>query len=144
MVAYADTSFLLSLYTADAHHEKAESLVHRMGLPLVFTPLQRHELQNAVRLSVFRKDMNAQEGGAVLDCIQADLRTGFLQETNLVWTELFNISEVLSAEYTEALGTRGMDVLHVAAARTVGATDFLTFDGRQKVLAEKAGFKVRP
>lgn len=144
MVAYADTSFLLSLYTADAHHEKAERLVHRLGLSLVFTPLQQHELQNAVRLAVFRKDMNAQESKAVLDCIQADLRTGFLQETNLVWTELFNISEALSVEHTEALGTRGMDVLHVAAARAIGATDFFTFDGHQKVLAEKAGFKVRP
>lgn len=144
MVAYADTSFLLSLYTADVHHEKAVSIVRRIDVPLVFAPLQRHELQNAVRLSVFRKDINVHESRAVLDCIQTDVRAGFLQETNLVWTELFEISETLSAQFTEVLGTRSMDVLHVAAARIVGAKDFLTFDGRQKILAEKAGFRVRP
>jgi len=37
-----------------------------------------------------------------------------------------------------------MDILHVAVAKSLDASDFLTFDIRQKNVAEKAGLKVRP
>ena len=38
MVAYADTSFILSLYTADANHAAAVALVKREQSALPFTP----------------------------------------------------------------------------------------------------------
>jgi hypothetical protein len=34
------------------------------------------------------------------------------------------------------------DILHVAAALKLGATEFLTFDGNQKKLAESEGLRV--
>jgi predicted nucleic acid-binding protein len=144
MLVYADSSFLLSLYTADTHHERALDLVRRDGTAIPFTPLQAHEVRNGLRLAVFRKDLSGMERQAVLASLEADVRAGFLVETGLAWPTVFEQAETLSAAHTERMGTRGMDVLHVAAACAMGASDFLTFDDRQKALAAKAGLKVRP
>ena len=144
MVAYADTSFFLSLYTADAHHEAAVELLKRIKTALPLTAFQRHELRNAARLQVFRKDMTEQELEAVLRNIEADVKDGFLVEAGIAWSAVFTEAETLSAAHAERIGTRGMDILHVAAALVIGARDFLTFDTRQKALAVKAGLRVKP
>jgi predicted nucleic-acid-binding protein len=39
---------------------------------------------------------------------------------------------------------RMLDILHVAAALKSGATDFLSFDGRQRTLAAAEGLTVGP
>ena len=65
-------------------------------------------------------------------------------ETPVAWAEVYAEAEALSAAHTEALGTRAVDVLHVASAAALGAKDFYTCDARQKALAVKAGMKVKP
>jgi predicted nucleic acid-binding protein len=52
------------------------------------------------------------------------------------------IAERLSAQYTWSEGYRGFDVLHVATALHLGATEFLSFDAGQKRLAEAEGLAV--
>lgn len=42
------------------------------------------------------------------------------------------------------LGVPSMNLLNVAAAVTLKAHTFLTFDTRQRAVAEAAGLKVRP
>jgi predicted nucleic acid-binding protein len=49
--------------------------------------------------------------------------------------------ERLSALYSEKLGTRSLDVLHVSAALVLGLGEILTFDARQAALARAAGLK---
>jgi predicted nucleic acid-binding protein len=41
------------------------------------------------------------------------------------------------------MGVRGVDLLHVGVAQTLGLKEFLTFDSRQAELAKAAGFKVK-
>ena len=144
MVAYADTSFLFSLYAQDANTIRAARIGSALGASLVFTPLQRHELRNAFRLAVFRAEITAGECQSLLDTVEADVHAGVLVETPVAWAEVFAEAEALSAAHTEKLGNRGFDVLHVAAAAALGAKEFFTFDARQKALAMKAGMKVRP
>lgn len=144
MVAYADTSFLVSLYAQDTNSAPAQRLAEACKAPLVFTPLHRHEARNAVRLAVFRKGITPSEAQAVLADIEEDVKTGTLVETPVAWAEVFAEAEALSAAHTAALGTRATDVLHVASSRVVGVKDFFTFDTRQASLARKAGMHVRP
>ena len=144
MVAYADTSFLFSLYGNDANSPQARPLGSTLTAPFSFTPLHRHELRNAFRLAVFRKAMTVERCQAVLAEIEADTKTGALVETPVAWAEVYAEAEALSASHTETLGTRGFDVLHVAAAAALGVSDFYTFDARQKALAVKTGMKVKP
>ena len=144
MVAYADTSFLFSLYAQDANTARAGRIAKTLDAALIITPLQRHELRNAFRLAVFRREITADECQTLLDSLVADSLSGVLVETQVAWAEVYAGAEVLSAAHSITLGTRGFDVLHVAAAVALGTKNFLTFDIRQKALATKAGLKVKP
>jgi predicted nucleic acid-binding protein len=144
VVAYADTSFLFSLYAQDANTAQAGQIGETSKTPLVFTPLQRHELRNAFRRAVFRNDMTAEQCNVLLETVEADMKTVALVETPVAWAEVYAEAEALSAAHTETLGTRASDVLHVAAAAALGVKVFYTFDTRQKALAAKAGMKVKP
>lgn len=144
MVAYADTSFFFSLYAQDANTAHAGRVAATLDAALVITPLQRHELRNAFRLEVFRRDITLAECQNLLESVEADIRAGVLLETPVAWAEVYAGAEALSAAHSKTLGTRGFDVLHVAASIALGTKNFLTFDNRQKALAVKAGLKVKP
>ncbi len=144
MSAYADTSFLARIYTAHSDSFKALVWMQRATEALPFTPLHRHELRNAVRLRVFRGEITAEQRKAAFHEIDADLADNILAHTSIPWTDTFREAEKLSAANTEILGMRSFDLLHVALAVTLGATEFLTFDARQAILAKAAGLKVKP
>jgi predicted nucleic acid-binding protein len=144
MVAYADTSFLVSLYGRDANSAPAQELAAKLAAPLAFTPFLRHEARNAIRLALFRKEITELECESVIAAIEEDTKNGKLLETPVVWAEVYAEAEALSAAHTGKLGARASDILHVAAAIALGARHFYTFDTRQKALAVKAGMKVTP
>jgi hypothetical protein len=58
------------------------------------------------------------------------------------WADVASIAERLSAQYTWTEGYRGFDVIRVATALHLGASEFLTFDAKQKKLANAEGLVV--
>jgi hypothetical protein len=56
-----------------------------------------------------------------------------------LWHRVFGEAESIAANHTSAIGCRTLDVLHVAAAKLVGVTEFCTFDMRQTDLVKKIG-----
>jgi predicted nucleic acid-binding protein len=58
------------------------------------------------------------------------------------WSSVHQRAEALSSAHTQASGHRLVDLLHVATALHLGVTEFLTFDGNQKALAEAEGLVV--
>lgn len=146
---YADASFLVSLYLRDRNSAAAVALLQRDRLALALTPLQRHELRNALRLAVYRTRgtptlVTEIEARNALAQVDADLKSGNLVETALPWVDAMAEAERLGRAHTMTLGVRGMDLLNVAAALAIKARVFLTFDTRQHALAQAAGLKVRP
>lgn len=142
MTTYADTGFLCSLYAPDAHTPRAVARVRRQSEALPFTWLHRLELRNALRLRVFRREISAAQREASLNMVLADLAAGVLGEAAPVLSDVVIEAERLSALHSERLGTRSLDILHVAAALVLGSGSFLTFDRRQAALARVAGLKV--
>ncbi len=61
-----------------------------------------------------------------------------------MWGSLLQEAESLAERHTPIIGARSLDVLHVAAALVLGATDFCTLDTRQGKLAQLAGLNVQP
>jgi hypothetical protein len=59
------------------------------------------------------------------------------------WTIAFRRAG-LSLTQSAKIGTRSLDLLHVATAKAVGAVESISFDARQRSLALAAGFKVAP
>jgi predicted nucleic acid-binding protein len=136
---YADTSFLFSLFLRDANTPGAIQFLKVNPTPLAFTGWQRCELRNAIRLSVFRANHDAQTATAALARIEADVAHGDLADTPLVWPKLLDEAETLSAQHAMQLGV--LDLLHVAAAISIGASRFVTCDSRQLALAKAAGLR---
>ncbi len=144
MPFYADTSFLVRVYTPHTDSRWALAWMQRAREPLPFTPLHRHELRNAVRLRVFRGEITADQRRRTLQEIESDLADNILVHTLIPWTDTFRRSEELAAAHTERLGVRSIDLLHVGLALTLHSTDFLTHDARQAMLASAAGLRVKP
>jgi predicted nucleic acid-binding protein len=144
MRAYADTSFLFALMLHDKNSAAAGAYlrVHRQGLP--FTSLQHCELKNAVRLAVFRRQIDAGTAKAALIQIDADLAAGNLVHTPLAWPDALDEAESFSEKHTVTLGIRTLDLLHIGTALTLGLKNFLTFDQRQHACAKAAGLRVGP
>ena len=144
MKAYADTSFLVSLYLLDAHTAKANAWMKRLAAPLPFTPLHRHELRNAIRLAVWRKELDAAQRREILRLNELDLKEGFLAHQPVAWNEAFREAERIGETQTEATGLRATDLLHLGIASVLEATEFLSFDATQRKAAAGAGLKCKP
>ena len=132
----------MSLYVNCTHTTVASRYMNKNQRPLFFTPFQRHELRNAIRLGVYRKDYTSLQKEEILDCLQEDCRTGVLKNTVVPWGEVFRESERISKAYTETIGNRGADLFHVAIALVLDSKEFLTFDKKQGELARSTGLSV--
>ena len=58
------------------------------------------------------------------------------------WSDVASRAKHFSAQHTWVEGYRGFDLLHIATALHLGVTEFLTFDTKQRQLAEKEGLHV--
>lgn len=141
-MTYADTGFVCSLLAPDANTAAAVKRMRGQKLPLAWTWLHEVEFRNAARLRVFRKEMTQAEADRMLQTQLGDLAAGVYARLLPDQTALLSETERLSAQHSATLGTRSLDVLHVAAALVLGATEFLTFDNRQGRLAKVAGLRV--
>ena len=144
MKIYADTSVFFSLYVTDANSSKADAWRHANAVPLDFTGFHRLELRNALSLAIFQQRLTSAESLAAWQEIQQDLASGSLVANPDLWGKLVQEAEGLAERHTPTIGTRSLDVLHVAAALVLGATDFCTLDTRQGKLAQLAGLNVQP
>jgi predicted nucleic acid-binding protein len=144
VVIYADTSFLVSLYGQDANSEQARRTAREQQRPFPWTELLQHETRNAFRLGVFRKEITDQEMQQLLKWLDEDQRSGILHAFRLEGARVYEIAEKLSDDFTSKTGNRAMDILHVAAALHLKADLFLSFDQRQRALAQQAGMQIEP
>ncbi len=148
MIAYPDTSFLCAFYRkqanspqAAAHFAKMPEALH-VASPLLF------EFRQSVRWQTFRHQKDPSKGYdkptalVALSKLQLEIASGAVVVVPVEWADVASIAERLSAQYTWTEGYRGFDVLHVATALHLGASEFLTFDAKQKQLAEAEGLVV--
>ncbi len=141
MSDYADTGFLCSLYAPDAHTDRAITLMDKQNTPVFFSWLNRVEFRNALRLRVFRKEITVAQRDASINHLLADLMAGILGTADPSHSDLLLETERLSSSYSEQLGTRSLDILHVAMAIVLGSKRFLSFDQRQIKLATSTGLE---
>ena len=136
MVIATDTSFLFSLYGADCHTSVAKAWSSSNNSPIHIHVLARFELLNSFRFAECRKFVPP---GTTLNysaSFEIDASKRLLRETHVNFSDLFAEALRISESRTLAGGHRSFDILHVAAAKIIDATHFLTFDANQKELAE--------
>ena len=150
MIAYPDTSFLCALYVPQSTSAAAIAHYQRMKEPLHVSALLLGEFRQSVRFQVFRHSRDANQGyqrktgmGALAK-LQSNIDDGALVVVRADWADVINIAERISAQHTIGRGHRFVDVLHVATARHLGASVFLSFDANQRMLAVAEGFTTKP
>ncbi len=148
MSCFPDTSFLCALYRTQVNSTRADHFMAGLNGTLGVSSLLLLEFRHSVRLQI-RLHLNDRtkgfpqtEGQQMLNDLQIDLNAGLLTTIPVDWAAVHQRAEALSSAHTRASGHRLADILHVATARHFGVTEFLTFDGNQKKLAEAEGLVV--
>jgi len=138
---YADSSFLVSLYSADINWATATRAMQASTGECFVSTLGELEVVNAFGLRVFRKEVSAVQAQSSVIDFEKDLRDGILQLRGLS-DSIFERARQLSRETTAKLGTRTADLLHVAAALELGADFLYSFDQQQRKLAQAVRLKL--
>jgi hypothetical protein len=99
------------------------------------------EVRNAFELGVFRGLLTTPEAASAWANLESDLKVGRLIRATVKWPAALRRATRLSERYSASTGTRSLDVLHIAAAQSARALEFITFDVRQRTLASAVGFK---
>ena len=144
MSAYADTGFIVSLYKEESTSADANSAIRNVEAPVLLSELSVLEFRNATNLAVFRKEITADARTIILQRFESDLEAGIFRAMPVPSSKLYSTSARLSDAHSSTLGTRSLDLMHVAAALILGAETILSFDSRQRSAAEAEGLEVLP
>jgi predicted nucleic acid-binding protein len=79
--------------------------------------------------------------GALAD-LGSDLSEGRLALADVPWRRALDRATELSRLHTPVIGTRTLDVLHVASAVELGCRALVTYDERQAALARAVKLRV--
>ncbi len=141
MRLYVDTSALAKLYYPEPESDAVARWVSRQGGPMVWTVLHDLELSNAFALKVYRKEIEEEQCSSAMRAIAEDRVSGVLLPVLPDQAALWSKAGELARRHTPTLGTRSLDVLHVAAALMADCAFFLTNDDRQLRLARVVGLE---
>ena len=144
MKAYADTGFVVSLYKAETTSTAAAATMARLQAPVWLSQLGELELHNAFQLAVFRGEIDTASALLKKQLFAEDLAKGVFAILPVPAATLYSKAIELAERHSTTLGTRSLDLMHVAAALILKADLFLSFDERQRKAAKKEGIKVGP
>lgn len=136
---YVDPSALTCLYVHQEHSRAMSTWRSRVPGPLSVTHHGRTEIVNAICRTVFIGEMDRAAMQEALADLEDDFAQGRLEPADILWRAALDRAAELSRVHTPQLGTRSLDVLHVACALELKCRRFLTFDERQRRLAVATG-----
>ena len=139
-----DTGILVKSYVFEEDSPEAIAIIEAAGDPLIFSHVHGIEIPNAIRLKRFRGEITKAEEAAAIRVLRADIDAGRLARPEYDLAEVFIRAERLSAKHSADIGSRSLDVLHVAAALQCGCVSLASFDERQRKLAGLAGLNLLP
>lgn len=148
MSRFADTSFLFALYFPNEASEAAARLAAEDCDRIVLSPLVVYEFQQAVWLDVFRYEhgyrdaVRRDQAYSGLAAFEINLERGMFEVRAIAFEPLLAEALRLTGVHTLRHGIRSMDILHLAAARLLGCSEFLSFDHLQRRVAELEGFSL--
>lgn len=142
MSAYFDTSVVVQWYVLEAGSAAAVAWRTRTAPPVLLSPFHRVELTAALRLKVFRRELSAIAATQALGDFEAEVQAGLFEPAELAPVAWCRRAEDLADAYSDKLGVRSLDVMHVASALELKCREFVTADQRQGELAKACRLKV--
>lgn len=136
---YVDPSALTCLFVHQERSRAMSAWRARVSGPLLVTHHGRTEIVNAICRTGFIGAMDSTAMEEALADLDEDFARGRLAQADILWRAALDRAADLSKTHTPRLGTRTLDVVHVACAVELRCRRFLTFDDRQRKLAAAAG-----
>src|SRR5688572_33058289 len=125
---YVDPSALSRLYL---HEEGSRAMAAWRAKTSGALPVTHHgrtEIVNALCRAAFLGHLDRDALTESLRDVASDFAEGRLRQADILWRSALDRASELSQEHTPELGTRSLDVLHVACALELKLRRFLTFD----------------
>lgn len=139
---YVDTSVIVTLYVKEEYSRRAADWLRKNDESIPLTPFHELEFSNAINLKLFRKELNETEAELILSRLTEHKQRGIYHQPLINWHEVMSRGIALSIRHTPGLGSRSLDIVHIALALSFRAKRFLTFDERQSRLAAAVGLQV--
>lgn len=144
MNAYIDTALFVKSFVRETDSGKAIRLLEEIGEPFAYSHLHEVEIPNAIRLKRFRGEITKAQETAAIRAFHADVDAGRFERIDYDLSRVFVRAERLSAKCSAEVGCRSLDLWHVAAALEAGLETFVSYDLRQRKVAESAGLLPLP
>ncbi len=139
MSVYIDTAILVKSYILEANSQEAVTIIEAAGDPLLFSHIHEIEIPNAIRLKRFRGEITEAEEAEAIRILRADIEAGRLLRPAYDLDAVYTLAGRLSAQHSGTVGSRSLDLLHVATALQCGCNALASFDERQRKVAILAG-----
>ncbi|MFW6147483.1 MAG: type II toxin-antitoxin system VapC family toxin [Thermodesulfobacteriota bacterium] len=140
-MVYVDTSVMVKLYIKEAHSQEVSAWIRENDEAIPKTTFHELEFTNAIKLKQFRNEMTSSEAETVLSRFSQHETDGIFYRPTINWPDAIARSLTLSRNHTETIGSRSLDLIHVALALSMGAERFFTLDEKQSQLASAAGLQ---
>ncbi|MBL9178635.1 MAG: type II toxin-antitoxin system VapC family toxin [Verrucomicrobiaceae bacterium] len=144
MSATADSSLIVALYLAEADSVRADAACASMPPPILLTDWHRVEIANAFQRAVKNGRVTAAQAAQLWQDFTADVAAGRFQIIAVDHAAVLTRTLTLTQKHTATTGTRSLDLIHIASALEMNASDFLSFDNRQRQAANAEGLNVMP
>jgi predicted nucleic acid-binding protein len=115
-----------------------------LGAPFFYSHLHEIEIPNAILLKVFRGEISQAQSETAIGAFRSDIDSGRLTRFSYDLAGVFSLAARLSCKHSAIIGSRSMDLLHIAAAIEAGCTHFASFDKRQRECAALEGLTIHP
>lgn len=144
MTAYIDTALFVKAFVYETDSAATITILERLGEPFAYSHLHEVEIPNAIRLKRFRCEITKAQETSAIRHFKTDVDAGRFQRITYDLGAVFIRAEQLSAKFSGTLGSRSLDLWHVAAALEGGCTSFASYDVRQRKAAAQCGLNLIP
>jgi predicted nucleic acid-binding protein len=139
---YIDTSVIVKLYIREDYSREISDWLKANNEAIPLTRFHELEFSNAIQLKQFRAEISAEKVSIVISKFDEHEKKGIFYRPQINWPDTLSQAIDLSKKHSKSLGTRSLDIIHVASALKIKADRFLTLDERQSELASVAGLKI--
>ena len=139
---YVDPSALVKLYLHEAESRSMTAWRAKARSAVGVTLFGSIEVVNAIGLALARKIISRPVHKAAMGALDDDFAQGRLVFADVSWRAALRLAGDLSRKHTAALSCGTLDIVHVASAVTLQRRYFLTFDLRQRKLAQAEGLRL--
>ena len=141
-MVYLDTSVIVKLYFREENSQNISKWLKKNNEAIPLTSFHELEFLNAIQLKHFRTEISLDETRLIMSRFEEHEKSGIYYRPQLDWSSIFIHAIDLSKKHTANIGSRSLDILHVASALSIDADRFLTLDDRQTKLAALAGLQI--